>query len=110
MNVRSLLALGLLTLAAFVGGCGGADCTSLCEDGKACDGANQDTDCAASCADSIDRADASGCRAEYDAIVSCGAGLADICDASSCADESTKFGECFTKFCTDNPDDEACSF
>jgi hypothetical protein len=112
MNVRSLLAIGLVTLAAFVGGCGGADCKSLCEDAKACDGADKDLDCADSCADAVKQRDASGCTAEYDKIISCQAAKADVCDTkdTSCDDEGKAYGECFVKFCTDNPDDENCKF
>ena len=111
MNVRSLLALGLLTLAAFVGGCGGADCTSLCEDYNNCDGVTKNNDCAGTCSDGAADADATGCRGEYDASISCAAGRADICDNTdtSCNDEGTKLFECVVKFCTENPDDKVCT-
>lgn len=111
MNVRSLLALGLLSLAVFAGGCGGADCTSLCEDANACEGATENTDCAGTCADALEVADGTSCRSQYDSYVSCAAGRPDICDATdtACNADATSYVNCVVKFCTDNPMDAACT-
>ncbi|MEZ4293657.1 MAG: hypothetical protein R3B70_01680 [Polyangiaceae bacterium] len=107
---KTVLALAFLgVFGAFTVGCGGPSCESLCEEQSACEGAGE-VDCAKSCADGKADVDETGCNAEYDKYLSCVDGVADICALSldDCSSEITALGTCYTNFCKDNPDANAC--
>jgi hypothetical protein len=98
MNLKKITMVPMLAMALFAVGCG-ADCESLCEDAKECDGAEQDVDCAKSCEDAQKAAEDAGCEDEYDDVVSCAGDQDDICkpDADACKSESEAFGKCLAK-------------
>ena len=98
-----IISLGAAALlSAAVVGCGGADCESLCEDAKSCEGASQSVDCQASCDKTEKLNDAAGCTSQYDDMLSCADG-ADVCDANACKSEAEAYGKCITDYCMKDP-------
>jgi len=97
MNLKKITIVPMLAMALFAVGCG-ADCESLCEDAKECDGADKDVDCGKQC-DEAEKA-AEGCEDEYDDYVSCVGDLDDICKfdpTEDCKSETEAFGKCLAK-------------
>jgi hypothetical protein len=103
MTLRKLTIVPMLAMALFAAGCG-ADCEGLCEDGKECEGADEDFDCEGFCEKQEKLAEDAGCEDEYDETISCAGDQDDVCerDEDTCSSESEKYGDCLTDYCMDN--------
>ena len=104
MTMKRLVPVALCLLV-FAGGCGG-DCESTCEDEKACRGSDRrSVDCEAFCDDLEARSEATGCQDEFDSLVDCQAGRADVCSDVGCESEEKAFESCSVAYCREHPDD-----
>jgi hypothetical protein len=95
MNLKKITIVPMLAMALFAVGCG-ADCESLCEDGKECEGADKDTDCGKVCDEAQEEAEKAGCEDQYDDYISCLGDQDDICkiDEDSCKSETEALFKC----------------
>jgi hypothetical protein len=101
MTLRKLTIVPMLAMALFAVGCG-ADCESMCEDSKECDGASdelKDRDCAKSCEEGLELAEKAGCEDQYDDLESCMADVDDLCkvDLDTCKAENAALTKCMTE-------------
>jgi hypothetical protein len=101
MSSRPVPRLSLIVvLAALAVGCG-ADCVSLCEDRKECEGADRDRDCAAWCKGIESDAEEASCEDEWDDLVACESEQDDICraDENACDSETKAYSDCRAEYC-----------
>jgi len=104
MKTRSVPRLASMVVLAFlVAGCG-ADCVSLCEDRKECEGADRDQDCADHCEEVVSLVEKASCEDQYDELLSCESEQDDICrsDENACTTESNEYSACLAEYCTDH--------
>ena len=96
MNLKKFTIVPMLAMALFAVGCG-ADCESVCEDAKECDGADEDADCGKLCEEGQKAAEKAGCEEEWDDFWSC-VGGEDVCEpedyAKACEAESKAMSKC----------------
>jgi hypothetical protein len=119
MNVSSTrlsaIVLVLASAIPFSGGCthktGGSDaetqCVTACTAANACPDATQN-DCPTLCNEYDSAATSAGCASQYDAFMSCLAGLPSQCTTSTCDGQLNALMTCIGPYCTNNPDSPVC--
>ena len=98
MNLKKLMTVPMIA-ALFAVACG-PDCEDLCDKEKKCEGSSlSDVDCGSYCEKIEDLNEKAGCEDQFDDLLSCADDADDLCKGDACESESTKYGDCFGKYC-----------
>jgi hypothetical protein len=85
------------------------NCVSYCTLLQGCGVAGApDGDCNTWCAAFDDTLEHVGCKAAFDDATACVVGDG-TCQAASCGDATDTYLACVTQFCSENPEDSACT-
>ncbi len=83
-----------------------ARCETQCDAASDCELGS--SDCLDKCEAEYDTASRIDCVAEYELILDCVDGLADLCAVDGCSNEVADYSFCLDQFCGLEPDDQLC--
>ncbi len=102
-----IVACASLLLLSWLGGCGGGNCKSMCEEAQKGNCTTIKGDCGEFCDAAESVASKSGCDDKWDEYMSC-VDKGDVCDAD-CDSEESSYGTCAGLYCFAHASDKNCT-